>query len=552
MDKEKEVEMFIGLTSWKARYRCFTFFVVLAGLLVSFGLAHPISAAEPKTLLIAQGADIGIIDDQVAGGVGKLAPMHIYDFQWMKYNLVATPQDDIAEVFGNLTPGVIWAHKTIPQPDGTAIQRFYIRPGAKHHSGNPIVAEDFRYTFLRRAGVGKDSMDLSMAGLYPAKGGKLTLDESIKIIDDNTFEIRVTKALPSFSAIFQMRTYFDSKLMKANATPDDPWSLKFAAKNDAGNGPYMLEKWTEGNEMVLKRFEDFWGPRPPIDRLVFRTIPDVSNRAMLLKRGDVDVVLQLPSQELQDLKKAPGVKVLSAPSVNQLYIVMNLNVKPFDNTNLRMALTHAFPYDDVINSIYQGGAQPLYGSIATGMPGALKERRYKTDLALAKKYLEKAGYAKGLTLTMKWESLMPEHKDVGVMFMENLRKIGVELKLQQLPRGQFQKAKQDHTLDFYTCEFMGWIQTPAYLHGYHFFSTSFGNYAGWKNKLADEMILKANQEIDPGKRTELAKKIQEIIIKDPPWIFVCQPDNNIAMRSNIVGVVASYTEFPLFGLMDKK
>jgi len=552
MAKQKEVEMVFWSKIRTDRNCYLLFFIVMMGLLISLGLALPLSAEEPKTLVIAQAGDIAIIDDMVASGTGRIATTHIYDFGWMNYNLVPTQKGGIAEDFGNLIPGAIWAWETIPQPDGTAIQRLYVRPGAKHHSGNPILAEDFKYTILRRAGLGRNRLSMTMGAMYPPEGDKLTLDESVTIVDDYTLDIRVKKALPLFFDTWQMRNYFDSKLMKANATQDDPWSKKFAAKVDAGNGPYMLEKWVEGTEMVLKRFEDYWGPRPPIERLVFRIVPDLSTRMLLLKRGDVDVALQIPLQELSALKKDPSVKVVSAPSTNQLYVVMNPNIKPFDNRDLRMALTHAFPYEEVINSVYQGGAQPLYGSIATGMRGALKERRFKTDLALAKKYLEKAGYKDGLTLTMKWEAIMPEHKQLGILFMENLRQIGVELKLQQLPRGQFQKAKRDHTLDFYPCEYLGWIKTPEYIHVQHFFGTSHANYAGWQNEAADELIKAASQELDPDKRAEITQKVQEIIMQDPPWIFVCQPDFQLAMRSNIVGYVSTFTEFPAFWWMDKK
>jgi len=536
----------------KTRYGWFGFLSVLAGLLVAVGLPVISEAAESKTLTIAQAGDVAIIDDMVASRASRVATTHIYDFGWTHCNLSPNPGGIVTEVFGDTRPGVIWAIKAFPQPDGTTIQRFHVRPGAKHHSGNPVVAEDFKYAILRRAGLNRNKIDISFGAMYPEKGGRYTLDESVTIIDDYTFDVRVEKNLPLFSNIWQMRNYYDSKLMKANATPDDPWSRKFAAKNDAGNGPYMLEKWVEGSEMVFKRYEDYWGPRPPIDRLLFRTIPDLSARVMLLKRGDVDVALQVPLQELRSLKKAPGVKVISTPSFNQLYIIMNPNIKPFDNRDLRMALTHAFPYDEVINAVYQDGAQPLYGSIATGMRGALKERRFKTDLDLAKQYLEKAGYKDGLTLTMKWEAIMPEHKQVGILFMENLRQIGVELKLQQLPRGQYQKGKRDHTLDFYPCEYMGWFKSPEYIHLMHFYSTSHSNYAEWKNEVADKLIIEASQELDPDKRAELSERVQEIIMQDPPWIFVCQPDFQLAMRSDIVGYVSTFTEYPAFWWMHKK
>ncbi|MBW1699531.1 MAG: ABC transporter substrate-binding protein [Deltaproteobacteria bacterium] len=521
---------------------------VCAILSVVFILGVFTAPASAKTLVVAMAGDVAHID-HVEPGSQKWALCHIYDWQWTRYKTVELPGGTLTVDTEQIVPGIITHIDTEAQPDGTAIKRFHVRPNAVHHSGNPIIAEDFKWTILRRAGLGRDFSNRFLGGLYHIKEG---LEDSIKIIDDHTFEVKVKKDMPLFGHVWEMRSYFDSKLAKAHATKKDPWAKAYLAKNDAGAGPYTLEKWDVGNEMVLKKFDRYWGPPPAIDQLVFRTVPDLSSRVLLLKNGDVDVALNIPLRELQTIKNSPGVKVISAPSTTTLYVGMNPKMPPFDSKDFRLALTYAFPYEDIIPGIFQGAAQPLNGPIPTGMKGALKERRYKTDLALAKEHLKKAGMASGLKLTLKWQTGFPQYSQIGVLFAENLKKIGVDLKLQQLPVGQFQSGMRSRTLDFFIHDGLAWIRKPEFVANIYFTGTSSTNPTGYANERVDDLIHKALAEPDTEKRSELVKAAQEIILEDVPWIFIAQPDFQLAMRSNIVGYVSQNTELHHFWLVDKQ
>jgi len=527
-------------------------------LFTSISIIHQAYGAEtPKTLVVAQAGDVATIDNQQSVGPAKNALIQIYDWQWMRFRPVATPDGTlITRRKGpeDILPAIIQAWETEELPDGTAIHRFHIRPGGVHHSGNPITAEDFKYSWMRRAGLGRDYLHRFLGGMYHIKKGKdkMTLEESIKIIDEYTFEIRVKKNMPFFFDLWLQRVYFDSKLVKARATKEDPWAKKYVAKNDCGNGPYVIEKWEVGNEMILKRFEKYWGPRPPIDRIIFKTVPDLSSRVLLLKNGDIDVALNIPLRELMSLKKDPKIRVISAPSSNQLFIYMHQDIEPFNNKDLRLALSYAFPYDIIIPTIYGGAAQPSYGPIPTGFQGALTERRYKTDLELARKHFKQAGLGDKLTLTLKWMTGFPQYKQIGILFQENLKKIGITLKLQQLPRGQFQTGLRSKNMDFFIDDALGWIKTPEYVHVMNFSSQSNVNYTKYKNDRVDELIVAAMAESDPVKRSKMTSEAQELILNDVPRIFIAQPSFQLAMRKNIVGYVAQNTELHHFWLVDKK
>ena len=552
--------MFSQIVSRKWKVRLILAFVALFAI---GGLVAPGQAASAeKTLIIAQAGDVAVIDNQQSTGPAKTALIQIYQWQWMPWRTIVSSKGGLV-VKREQVPGIIRAWKTIKKADGTVWKRFHVRPGQVHHSGNPIVAADFKYSWLRRAGLGKDYLHRFLGGMHHiSPTGKFKrgdpipknspLEKSIKIIDDLIFEVNVKRDMPFFFDLWGQRVLYDHKLMNSKATAKDPWAKAFAAKNDGGAGPYTIEKWEVGNEMVLKRFEKYWGPRPAIDRLIFRTVPDLSARVLLLKKGDIDVALDIPVREMKSLKSDPNIRVLSTPTSMQLFIEMNANMKPFGNKDLRLALSYAFPYDDIIPAVYDGAATPGYGPIPTGYRGALKERRYKTDLNKAKEHLKKSGLGEGLTLSLKWQTGFTQHKLIGILFKDNLKKIGVNLKLQQLPRGQYNTGRRKRSMDFFFAEVLGWVSSPEYQNTINFSSESNVNYADYKNDRVDQLLVDALKEPDAEKRAKMSDEVQELIMNDVPFIFIAQPDGQLAMRKSVVGYVNQNTLLPHFWMVDKK
>jgi peptide/nickel transport system substrate-binding protein len=531
-----------------------------ASIAVGVGSAN---AAKEKVLVVAQGGDVAAIDNQQNVGPAKNALIQVYDWQKVRFRIVATPpyKGDFNIVRRNdqdVLPGPLYAWATVKKrPDGTVVKRFFLRPGMMFHSGNPITSADFKYSILRRAAFGRDSTNRKF-GMYrydgkpiPGAPRNMKADESIRIIDPLTYEIDLHHDNPLHFGHWAQRTLYDSVLMKKNAAKEDPWSKKFAAKNDAGSGPFTIERWAVGNEMVLKRFEDYWGPRPPLDKIIFKTVPDLSARVLLLKRGNIDIALDVPFREIKSLRKAPGVKVVESPSTNHLFIGLNPKIKPFDNKDLRLALIYSFPYDDVIQTIFGGAARRAYSSIPTPMQGSLDKPRYSTDMALAKKHFEKSGAKSGLTITMQWQVGQDQHKQIGILFGDNLKKIGVSLKLQQLPKGQFQTGLRKNTLGMFIRLYNIWIKTPELQHFVLYSGESHTNPIGHSIPGVDKTISDAILEGDNSKKAMMSAQARDKILDEAIHIFIAHPDYLLPMRKNVVGYVAQNTGLHHFWLMDK-
>ncbi len=518
--------------------------ITMAVLLVIGGLFAV--EAEERVLVVCQAGDVAVLDNQQSTGPAKNNVINIYDWQWLRF---ATDETEDGALYSvrKLLPAIIKDWKTEVNPDGTATHTFYFREGEVFHSGNPITAADFKYTMMRRAAFGRDYIHRFLGAMYDFE----ELDERIRVIDNYTLEVDAKQPMPLFWDIWNQRTYFDSELVKAHATDDDPWAKNYVAKNDCGSGPYILDKWIPGVEVQLSRFEDYWGDPPYFDRIIWRIVPDLSARMLLLKSGVVDIALNLPTKEILELQEDPNIKVVSGPSGNQLAILMNMDIEPYDNENLRWALTYAFPYDEIVPSIYFDNAQPNYGPIPAGFEGAMTARRFNTDLELAREYLEKAGYGNGVTLALNYQVGFPQHEQIGILFKDNLKQIGVNLELRQLPSGQFQTGTKEQSLGMIIAEMLGWVQTAEYYFNLNFNSDSSANYSGYGNPEVDVLIFPALSEPDDAKRAELNARMQELVLADVAWIYICQPNFVLAMRNDIEGYVVQNTELHHLWLLSR-
>ena len=520
--------------------------IVALAMIVSAGALLG-AQAEEKVLVTCQAGDIAVLDKHQSTGPAQNTLINIYDWQWLLF-APAVDANGVAYSTKELIPGPVQDWKTVVHDDGTCTHTFYLVEGAVFHSGNPVTAADFKYTLRRRAALGRDYIHTFLGAMY---GLEEDFDLHVRVVDDYTLEVDAKQSMPLFWDIWAQRIYFDSELVKANATPDDPWALQYVAKNDCGSGPYVLDKWIPGVEVQLSRFANYWGEASYFDRIVWRIIPDLASRILLLKSGVVDIAFNIPMKEALSLESEPGIKVISGPSGNQLAIQMNASVPPFDNEDLRWALTYAFPYDEIIPSIYQGNAQANFGPIPAGFKGALAERRFNTDLALAREYVEKAGYADGITLTLTYQVGFVEHEQIGILFKENLKQIGVDLELRQLPTGQFQTGTKEQSIGMLIAETLGWIQTAEYYFNLNFNSVSSANYNGYGTPEVDALIMPSLSEPDPVRQTELNQQMQELILADASWIYLCQPNFVLAMRDDIEGYVVQNTELHHLWLLSR-
>ncbi len=186
-------------------------------------------------------------------------------------------------------------------PDGKSVL-FTLREGATFHSGNPLTAEDVKWS-LDRA--------IALPG-FPRNqmaAGSLIEPSQIEVVDARRVRVHWVRPdkllLPNLAVAIPC--IYDSKLLRERATVADPWAVEFARADAAGGGAFKLVAWRPGQETILERFANWKSGTPTnVQRIIIREVPSAGTRRALIERGDADVLLDLPPKDFAELAESPA------------------------------------------------------------------------------------------------------------------------------------------------------------------------------------------------------------------------------------------------------
>ena len=310
------------------------------------------------------------------------------------------------------------AEKYEVSPDGLT-WTFTMRDGLKWSDGTELNAKDFEYTFKRIA-------DTNVAAPYAEtvigmiEGYKDAIDSknpeklNVKASDDGkTLTIKLAYPCSYFDKIVAFGTM--SPVQKATVEKNgDSWATK--PETYVCNGPYTITEWTPSEKIVCKKNENYkggWDSSKIVnDKLTFLLLEDSSASYTAYTGGTAQLIKDVPTEEIPTLKKDKKDEFNVDPILGTYYLSMNLNKAPFNNKNVRKALSLAIDRDYVANTVMQGTYSPAYNYVGTGVddvdPGKFLENSkaanggkpyisedYKANLEEAKKALAEAGYPEG-------------------------------------------------------------------------------------------------------------------------------------------------------------
>lgn len=310
------------------------------------------------------------------------------------------------------------AEKYEVSPDGLT-WTFTMRDGLKWSDGTELNAKDFEYTFKRIA-------DTNVAAPYAEtvigmiEGYKDAIDSknpeklNVKASDDGkTLTIKLAYPCSYFDKIVAFGTM--SPVQKATVEKNgDSWATK--PETYVCNGPYTITEWTPSEKIVCKKNENYkggWDSSKIVnDKLTFLLLEDSSASYTAYTGGTAQLIKDVPTEEIPTLKKDKKDEFNVDPILGTYYLSMNLNKAPFNNKNVRKALSLAIDRDYVANTVMQGTYTPAYNYVGTGVDdvetGKFLENSkaanggktyisedYKANLEEAKKALAEAGYPEG-------------------------------------------------------------------------------------------------------------------------------------------------------------
>jgi peptide/nickel transport system substrate-binding protein len=419
------------------------------------------------------------------------------------------------------------------EPDSSQkVWTLKLRKGVKFASGNEMTANDVKWSKDRAFAA-----QANVAGIYRTIG--LTKAEQVVVKDDYTVEFHqefpsaLTKQIQAISLYV-----FDSAEAKKHTTAADPWAKEWFAKNAPTGGYFNVSKATQGQEIELSANTGYPGPDPaktPTIRI--SVVPAAANQRLQLQAGDIDVALGITGQDLQDLKKADGIKVLSAASNNQVAIQMSVTTAPFDDVNVRKALAYAVPYDQIIKNVYGGDARPTKSLVPLDMPGyAETGYPYTYDLDKAKAALAASGKP-GISSELVFEANNDEQQKIAVQVQSEAAKAGITLKLTPLDPATLGERRTKKSIPLQITTGQLWVNDVEYMLATSFVKGAALNYSNYTNPQIEEIYTKSHTTVEDAARKQLWAQVQEVLAADVPWVIICQPNFNLPVRDKVAGWV---------------
>lgn len=310
------------------------------------------------------------------------------------------------------------AEKYEVSPDGLT-WTFTMRDGLKWSDGTELNAKDFEYTFKRIADTNvatpyAETVIGMIEGYKDAIDSKNPEKLNVKASEDGkTLTIKLAYPCSYFDKIVAFGTM--SPVQKATVEKNgDSWATK--PETYVCNGPYTITEWTPSEKIVCKKNENYkggWDSSKIVnDKLTFLLLEDSSASYTAYTGGTAQLIKDVPTEEIPTLKKDKKDEFNVDPILGTYYLSMNLNKAPFNNKNVRKALSLAIDRDYVASTVMQGTYTPAYNYVGTGVDdvetGKFLENSkaanggktyisedYKANLEEAKKALAEAGYPEG-------------------------------------------------------------------------------------------------------------------------------------------------------------
>ncbi len=408
-------------------------------------------------------------------------------------------------------------------------------------SGNRVTSDDVIYTIERAIGTA------SGPAWVWGNIGVTSLDQ-IERVDERT--VVINNARPSSIVLPLMRDQtmglLDGDAISSWATDDDPWATAWMSQNYAGNGRYVVDSWDRGSRMVLKSNPTWPGRQPYFETVELLVVPESANRLALLQNGEVDIAMDLSTQEMEIAEGSDGVDVLGIPDRNAMNVLLNTQQAPFDNVDLRKALAYATDYNAIVEGVLNGRAVPSEGPISVNsrffdMYELGESWNYEHDPDKAREHLAAAGAPDGFEFEMIISQNLPVGDAIAANLKANYADVGIDMTIRPVSGAEMFEslAGLSHQAAF-RGGLLDYIDDPYYHFYLWWLTDTVINWTGFTNERVDEIVLETAELIDDQTRREPYREAVGLVVDAAPMLWLANADFTLAVREDISG----YTHHP--------
>ena len=457
--------------------------------------------SDPPTIdphLVTDGTSYGVVIE-VFSGLVRLGSNPVNPFE-----------PDLAESWSVLENGTVY--------------EFKLRKDLKFSNGDPVTAQDFKWSFERAAHPDTASTVAEeflgdIVGIKEIVEGTATTAEGIEVVDERTLRLTIDAPKAYFIAKLTYPTAF--VLNKSNV---ESLGRKWTDK-PVSTGPFNLKEYRIGQRIRLERNNNYWGRLAYLDEVVFNLAGGVS--MAMYENDEIDITsvgladlerVQDPTEDInRDLVEVP-------PNFAVSYVGFNMKEPPFDDAAFRQALNHSVDKQLIADQVFSNLVKPAYGIIPPGFPGFSPDiDGLEFDPQLAKDLLAQSAYADPtkrprIILTVPGTGGSPglTTEVVADMWRQNL---GIEIEIQQVEWATYIQDLHRGRLQAWSG--LSWqadYPDPQTFIDVLFRSNSAINYGGYANDQVDEYVVSAQTEQDATKRVKFYNDAEQIVVSEAAWL----------------------------------
>nr|WP_206529701.1 peptide-binding protein [Brevibacillus sp. SYP-B805] len=410
-----------------------------------------------------------------------------------------------------------------------------LKENAKWSDGQPVTADDVVFTINTI--------------LNPETGSPLTNQfdkvESVNKLDDHTVQIKLKQVYAPFqySLYNQIVPYHVLKDVKPKELQNHPFG-KDPAKT-VTNGAWKWSEWKQKQYLTFDANENYWGPKPHIQKIVMKIYADQNTEVQALLKGDTDLIQAIPVTQVEAVKARGNINVILAPGPQYEYISFNFDPKnfpdqfvPFASQKARQAIAYALNRQGMVDNVLKGtgtvmNAPFLPGSWADPGDAAVK---YDYDPEKAKQLLKEDGWTPGpdgilqkdghrFSFELQYNAGNSRREQVAAVIQQNLKDVGIEVTPKAIDFSSW--IDQNVNPGKYPAILLAWSLTNPDPDQEQIFSSKYfppkGQNTGWyKNPKLDELWVKGYSTIDQNERKKIYAEVAKEISTDLPYVFLYQ------------------------------
>ncbi len=411
---------------------------------------------------------------------------------------------------GNLNPAV--AEDVQISEDGL-VYTFPIRQGVKFHNGDTVEPADVVYSIQRNI------EDEDGTNLIPALA-------AIDHIDSTDTEVIITLTAPNPEFL----SYLTLAILPADYDGQ--------ATAPVGTGPYKFVSRAAQDNIVLERFEDYWGEGGHVDKVTYKVIETSDGLVQGLQSGALDLVSHMTSTQTSQLDEGSfHVEEGTMNLVQALYL--NNAEKPFDDVRVRQALCYAVDRQDILDLAFDGYGHLLGSSMFPAFAKYYDESLtdyYTYDPDKAMELLKEAGYEDGFDMTITVPKNYQSHVDTAQVIADQLNKVGIRAKLDTVEWNTWvQDVNTDHKFQTTVIGFDAKTLTASAMLS-RWVSDSPKNVINYNNSEYDELFAKASSTYDDAEQTQIYKEMERNLAENAANVYIQDMADLVTMRNGLTGL----------------